>query len=146
MRRQAVIPFLLLMAWSSPARADCTLDLIVVVEGFNGAEGQAGVAVFDAADGFPLDADKARTKATGAIVDGTATLSFPGLPAGTYAVAAMHDKDLDGKLDRNWVGKPTEGYAVSNNAKAGRFSAPSFEDARFEARCGEQIVRLRVGY
>jgi uncharacterized protein (DUF2141 family) len=49
---------------------------------------------------------------------------------GAYALAVIHDENMNGKLDTNWPGIPTEGYGFSNDAKA-LFSAPSFSAARF---------------
>jgi uncharacterized protein (DUF2141 family) len=38
------------------------------------------------------------------------------------------DKNKNGKLDKNYLGIPTEAYGFSNNARR-TFSAPSFEEA-----------------
>jgi uncharacterized protein (DUF2141 family) len=37
---------------------------------------------------------------------------------------------MNGKLDSNWLGIPTEGYGYSNDAKA-MLGAPSFSAAKF---------------
>jgi uncharacterized protein (DUF2141 family) len=50
---------------------------------------------------------------------------------GTYGISAYHDEDKNGKLDTNVVGMPIEDYCASRDAR-GTFSAPSFEDAKFE--------------
>ncbi len=55
---------------------------------------------------------------------------FEGLQPGTYAVRLMHDENDNGKLDRNLVGMPTEGYGFSNNPRVMR--AATFEEASFE--------------
>jgi len=44
--------------------------------------------------------------------------------------AVVHDENMDGKLDTNWVGIPTEGYGFSNDAKA-TLGPPSFSAASF---------------
>jgi len=46
------------------------------------------------------------------------------------SIGAIHDENMNGKLDTNWAGVPTEGYGFSNNAK-GVLGAPSFEAASF---------------
>ena len=61
-------------------------------------------------------------------IAGTQTVVFANLKPGTYAVIAFHDANDNGKLDENWLGEPTEGYAFSNNAE-GFLSAPSFKNA-----------------
>jgi len=49
----------------------------------------------------------------------------------TYALAAYHDANNNGKLDTNFFGIPTEGYGCSNNAR-GTFGPPAFEDVAFQ--------------
>ena len=59
-----------------------------------------------------------------------ARCDFADIPPGTYALAVIHDENMDGKLEANWVGAPTEGYGFSNDAKA-LMIAPSFDAASF---------------
>lgn len=53
------------------------------------------------------------------------------LPAGEYAIRVMHDINNNGEMDSNFVGMPTEPWAMSNNAK-GNFGPPRWEEAKFE--------------
>ncbi len=53
------------------------------------------------------------------------------LPAGEYAIRVMHDVNNNGEMDSNFVGMPTEPWAMSNNAK-GNFGPPKWEEAKFE--------------
>jgi uncharacterized protein (DUF2141 family) len=55
---------------------------------------------------------------------------FLNIPPGTYALAVIHDENMNGKLDTNWLGIPKEGYGFSNAAKA-TLGAPSFSAASF---------------
>jgi uncharacterized protein (DUF2141 family) len=55
------------------------------------------------------------------------------LKPGTYAIAVFHDRNKNGKLDKNIFGAPTESYGFSNNARS-TFSAPSFSAASFELK------------
>ena len=59
-----------------------------------------------------------------------ARCDFEDIPPGTYALAVIHDENMDGKLDTNWFGVPTEGYGFSNDAQ-GWLGAPSFSAASF---------------
>jgi len=52
------------------------------------------------------------------------------IPPGTHALALIHDENMNGKLDTNWLEIPKEGYYFSNDVKAVR-GAPSFSDASF---------------
>lgn len=64
------------------------------------------------------------------IQDTKARCHFLDIPSGVYALAVIHDEDMDGELGTNWLGVPTEGYGFSSGAKAS-MSAPSFEAASF---------------
>ncbi|MBV8687165.1 MAG: DUF2141 domain-containing protein [Alphaproteobacteria bacterium] len=63
---------------------------------------------------------------------------------GHYAVVVYHDANANRKLDRSFIGLPTEGGGFSNNPNT-FLGLPSFRAARFQvARSGQQIrVRLR---
>jgi uncharacterized protein (DUF2141 family) len=45
----------------------------------------------------------------------TMSVSFPDLPAGTYAVSLFHDVNDNLKLDKNLFGLPSEPYGISSN-------------------------------
>ena len=88
-------------------------------------------ALFESADGFPNEYLRSATNVMVIkIRKAQARCDFEDIPPGTYAMAVVHDENMNGKLDTNWLGLPTEGYGFSNNAKA-VFSAPSFSDASF---------------
>lgn len=53
---------------------------------------------------------------------------FTDLAAGTYAVSAAHDRNGNGKTDRNFVGIPSEPWAVSNNVRP-TLRAPRFAES-----------------
>jgi uncharacterized protein (DUF2141 family) len=64
--------------------------------------------------------------------------------AGTYALAVYHDEDASRKLNRNFVGLPTEGFGFSNNPKT-FMSLPAFSAVRLNVpRTGmETTITLR---
>ena len=93
--------------------------------------GTVACALFESADGFPYEYLRSATNVMVIkIRKAQARCDFEDIPPGTYAMAVVHDENMNGKLDTNWLGIPTEGYGFSNNAKA-VFSAPSFSDASF---------------
>ncbi len=49
--------------------------------------------------------------------DREARCDFEDIPPGRYALAVIHDENMNGKLDANWLGVPKEGYGFSNDAK-----------------------------
>lgn len=64
------------------------------------------------------------------IVGGKATVVFENVPYGIYAASAVHDQDMNEKLNTGLFGIPSEPYASSRGA-IGRFGPPKWEDAKF---------------
>lgn len=93
--------------------------------------GGVACALFEAPEGFPTEFLLYATNIMMIKVrDTKARCDFLDIPPGTYALAVIHDENMDGKLRTNWLGIPKEGYGFSNDAEAS-MSAPSFEAASF---------------
>jgi uncharacterized protein (DUF2141 family) len=73
----------------------------------------------------------------------TALCVFGKIRPGVYAISAFHDKNSNGKLDTNIVGYPVEDYCASRNAR-NMFSAPSFDDAKFDYSGGRKRLEARM--
>lgn len=71
---------------------------------------------------------------------------FSDVPKGAYAVAALHDEDSDGEMDKNFIGLPTEGYAMSKNAHVGAIGKPDWEDALFRHRRATTVEWAAMKY
>jgi uncharacterized protein (DUF2141 family) len=78
------------------------------------------------------------------IIDKSASFTFRELVPGKYAVRFYHDENLNRNLERNMVGKPTEGYGFSNNVTE-KFGMPAFEKWLFELH-GNKTVIIRAVY
>ena len=73
------------------------------------------------------------------VKDNRCLFSFTNLTPGKYAVRYYHDENMNGKMETNLVGKPTEGYGFSNNV-IGKFGPPPFEKWLFEINDNKKIV------
>ena len=107
-------------------------DLIVEVKSIPNTKGTIFIGLFRQKDEFPLFGKQY----IGKIIPVTGkkmSHSFPELAEGKYAVAVYHDENKNGKLDKNYLGIPTEVYGFSNNARR-TFSAPSFEEAAIDLK------------
>jgi uncharacterized protein (DUF2141 family) len=113
-----------------------TAQLVIEMSGFRNDKGVAAVALFTSSAGFPDKADKAARRMEVAIKGGRARAVVRGLPAGTYAVAVLHDEDRNHKMKTGLMGIPKEGYGASRDAR-GRFGPPKFDDARLGLRAGQ---------
>ena len=74
-----------------------------------------------------------------------ARCDFEDIPPGTYATAVIHDENMNGKLDTNRIGIPTEGYGFSNGAHA-LLGAPSFSAASFRHDGGMLDLTITLRY
>jgi len=72
------------------------------------------------------------------IKDKKCAISIRSITPGKYAIRYFHDENLNGKMETNFIGKPTEGYGFSNNA-VGRVGAPPFEKWLFEIKSDTKI-------
>ena len=103
----------------------------VTILGIRNSVGTVDCALFDAPKGFPVDVLRSAMRLVAMKVPrNEARCDFEEIPSGTYALVVLHDENMNGKVDTNWIGIPKEGYGFSNDAKAS-FSAPSFKDASF---------------
>jgi uncharacterized protein (DUF2141 family) len=112
------------------AQSSCP-GIHVQILGIKNSTGAVACALFESPDGFPAEFLLSATNIMMIkIKDTQARCDFEDIPPGTYALAVIHDENMNGKLDMNRLGIPTEGYGFSNDAKA-RLSAPSFRAASF---------------
>ena len=113
-----------------------TAKLILNVENVKPAEKSViYIGIYDNKDSFAIQGKEVFGKQVKVKDQSSLTVSFEDLPAGTYAIAVFHDSNNNGKLDKNWLGVPTEGYGFSN--ATGTLGPPDFQDA---------IVNLKKGY
>ena len=62
---------------------------------------------------------------------------------GTYALAIYQDVNGNSKIDKNFVGIPTEPYAFSDNYIP-RIKAPNFDDCKFEYDAANNTVTMTM--
>lgn len=108
---------------------DDRISIVVEVSGLANDKGECLVALYTDRTSFN-QVDLAAEKGLVSIENGRAEYTFS-IEKGTiesFAVAAFHDENGNGVLDRNRLGIPTERYGFSNNAR-GSFGPPSFESA-----------------
>lgn len=108
--------------------------------------GKVDCALFESPTGFPYEALRsAKILMALKIQDTKAACDFEDIPPGTYAIAVIHDENVNGKLDTNKFGKPKEGYGFSSGAKAS-LSAPTFSDASFQYQGGALNLTITLKY
>ena len=80
----------------------------------------------------------------GVIQDLKYIVKIVNLPPGKYAIRYFHDENINGKLDTNKMGIPTEGYGFSNNAY-GLFGPKPFKEWLFDLNENKKLS-LKIKY
>jgi uncharacterized protein (DUF2141 family) len=118
----------------------------VDIQNIRNSNGTVACALFESPEGFPYEYLRSATNVMVIkIREAKARCDFEDIPPGRYAMAVVHDENMNGKLDTSWFGLPTEGYGFSNDAKA-VFSAPSFADASFTYDGRSMDVTMTLHY
>lgn len=63
------------------------------------------------------------------------------LPNGEWAVAITQDTNNNDKLDKNFVGIPTEPFAFSNNVRP-KLAPPDFNECKFQVSGPGKVVTI----
>jgi len=124
------------------AAETCTLNIHVT--GLRNQKGDVAGLAFRSSDGWPEDKDKASAGETASIHGSQATVSLQA-PPGKYAVVAVHDENQNRKLDRNFLGIPTEGFGFANNPTV-FLAAPSFKKAEVNVACPVTNITVKMIY
>lgn len=101
--------------------------------------GQVLATLFRGEENWMKSPTAERTATIGA--SGSAHVDFGDHPPGDYGISIVYDEDMDGELDLNLIGIPSEAFGFSNNASA-LIGVPGWEKVRFTV--GTDPVRLGI--
>jgi uncharacterized protein (DUF2141 family) len=104
-------------------------NLTVKVKGLQNTKGNVSIGLYNSSDIFP-EVGTAYKDVDANIVSKDFTYTFSNLSKGTYAIALFHDENRNIKMDKNFIGIPSEGYGFSNNV-FGKFGPPNFDKTSF---------------
>jgi len=145
MRKSRWMAAVMVLLFSAPLFAAENYALTVKVNDLRNDKGDVQFALYNKKGTIP---DKHYTKyyrkATAPIKNGTASVTFKGLPEGRYAVNILHDEDKNGQIAKG-VMLPAEGIGFSNYDSIGIGNKPSFEKASFELN-KNMTKRIKVIY
>lgn len=116
--------------------------VVIKIMGIEPAEGQVRIALYNSAE---LWLEKSFANAVLEVKGQEAEWRVKGIPAGEYAVAALHDRNRNGKADRNWLGIPQEAYGFSNNVKV-VFKPPQWDEVKFIVAHPVTEIKIELGY
>ena len=127
-----------------PSLSQSTSTVLLEVSSLKNPRGTLNCRLFTKASDFP-DGEGILTVRT-PIAGANTTCTFPNVEPGTYAVAVVHDENSNGRLDKNFVGVPSEGYGVSNN-KTYALSAPKWDESVFTIAPSEsKTLQVKLRY
>jgi uncharacterized protein (DUF2141 family) len=137
--RSFVASLLLLGLLPGTALAADPARIIVVVENVEDDSGSVKVALCNKA----LSEDGCQFVQEVPAVPGAVTVTFENIAPGPWAVAAFHDKNKSGAMDKTFIGTPTEPYALSN--KATEHMIPTLKDAIVKIKSGDNEIHVTLG-
>ncbi len=106
---------------------------------FRTRKGSLGCRLYRSADGFPETPRGVVEQRRSLSVPSVNGCVFENVAPGTYAIAIMHDENDNKKLDKNFLGVPTEGYGVSND-HTHAMSAPTWDESKFVVERGKNLT------
>lgn len=112
--------------------------LTVTIDNIKSIEGAIEIGLFDK-DGKFLGEGQAYKSISVEVNSSSETIVIKDLPKGVYAISLYHDKNGNGKCDRNFFGIPKEPYGFSNNFRP-KFSAPRFENCAFDLTSSQSMT------
>jgi uncharacterized protein (DUF2141 family) len=128
--QKLLVLFLFLIFGSQVSFSQFKLE--IEIAGIRNNKGNIMLELFDSTNNI-LTREKQQ------LIDTKCVITIPYLKAGKYAVRYYHDENMNGKMETNLVGKPTEGYGFSNNV-TGKFGPPEFEKWLFEIKGDTKII------
>ena len=132
-------------------------ELRITVGGIRSAHGTVLIALYDspasfgkaveasAKEGFLIDPDRFAAVALRANAALKSAVVFSNVQPGRYAAIAFHDENGNGKLDKNFLGVPTEPYGFSNNVQ-GFLGPPTFDDAAMALGDSSEAIGITLVY
>lgn len=127
-----------LVVMALPVQASAA-TLTIKVQGVTGEGGMLKVGLCDA-QSFLRKPDHGSISTA---KSGQMAVSFKDLVPGDYAVQVFQDINENDRVDRNFLGIPTEPYGFSNNPTT-LFGPPSFDRVKFAVKDGDNLIVVRL--
>lgn len=116
--------------------------LTLIIENLKSPTAPVIVGLYGTENKFPDAADQLK-EYTFTPKGNALTAHITNLKFGTYAIALYQDENSNGKIDKNFIGMPTEGYAFSQNFKP-TVKAPNFGQCSFVYNAKEHRLNIKM--
>ncbi len=115
------------------------VELTLIIENIKTVEGKIFIAIFDNDEDFMRRA--INSKIVKPKQKGQMKVIFELAEPTEAAISIYHDADNNEKLNRNFIGLPSEPYGFTNNPRL-TFGPPSFKGAKVYLITGKQTLRI----
>ncbi|PZX52780.1 uncharacterized protein (DUF2141 family) [Algoriphagus ratkowskyi] len=128
------LAILMLLFFINVSQAESNFGTIeLVISEASSDDGVIQILIFDQDKGWPESIESSWKILTLPVENGIAKKMITSVPAGNYAITVFHDHDEDGKIRKNKVGYPLDGFGLSNNPSL-LFGEPSF------SKCSKKVI------
>jgi uncharacterized protein (DUF2141 family) len=131
------------VAWLCPLSVQAA-DLTIHLAGLRNTNGYLRFSLYQSAETY-LQAEGRLARQKVPAHTAPMTVVFAGLQPGQYAITVHHDEDGDGKINRNLVGIPREGYGFSNDVRP-LLGPPSFASVAIQLGTEDKIITITLRY
>jgi uncharacterized protein (DUF2141 family) len=150
MARNAITLFFLVILFSvetnyaqDAAAANIQTGTITVqLTGFENDQGTVKLCVCRTEDEYTGNAKEFCTAST-EIKNRRAEWIFERMPRGSYSIKVFHDENGNSRLDKDFLGVPTERYGFSNNAR-GQYGPPPFVKTAFTLNSPQMTIAIEL--
>jgi len=132
MVKRGIVAFLMYGMFSLLFAASITVNISGIVHN----DGFLRIVLFNRAEGFPSNYINGIRDTSIVNPSNSETVTFANLPAGTYAVSILHDRNGNKRIDSGMFGIPKEPWGVSNNVHP-RMRAPRFDECDFSVQSSQ---------
>lgn len=141
MLKKLLLPILLLAFMALEAKE--TGSITVEIQNVESTEGNFRVALYNSAENFKDPESKPWKSIVIKANSKQRSVTFENIPYGTYSSGLYQDKNLNKKLDKNFIGIPKEPYGLSNNVRP-KLSAPPFDRVKFKFNSKKKTVHIKL--
>ncbi|UOE49808.1 DUF2141 domain-containing protein [Mucilaginibacter sp. SMC90] len=139
-----LFPFFLalLVIKVAPARAQ---EVHIKVTAIRSAKGKLLFSVFKDSQSYTSEKPyKKFVVDKKGLANGTLKTSYQ-LEPGTYGIIVVDDENENGKIDKNFIGMPKEGFGFSDFF-LGKLKKPAFDEFKFELSPAHDQIMIKVKY
>ncbi|MBW4549605.1 MAG: DUF2141 domain-containing protein [Aphanocapsa sp. GSE-SYN-MK-11-07L] len=127
------------------AQAGVRDSLKVTVDGLRSTRDQVCLSLYDKPETFLMQPKLSLRTQCVKIIKTPMQVTFKNLAPGNYAIAALHDTNGTGKVERNFMGMPMEGFGFSRNPVV-TMKAPKFDQAAVKVDGANTTLAIQMKY